>query len=389
MTGAWVLGTTAATLLNSLLWLGGGVAMGWWLRGQQRQQRRLRNHPGPGDPWPVPATEMRGWLEALPQGMLVLAPDGTIASLNQRAEQLLRLDQGLAVLGRPLAQLEPGEDVSHLVDLARDSERPQRGSWLRSCGTLELRVLPGSGGWVAVLLEGRNPLQSQLERQEAWVSDVAHELRTPITALMLVGESLGDRIVGPERQLVSRLQRELRRLQELVSDLLVLSRLENTPVAEARRQSAIDPRDVLGSVWQTLEPLAAERQVRLTVQPGRDQARRAAVDPARLHQALLNLLDNALRYSPDAGVISVRVEQRDRWCLIGVHDQGPGLSEQDLQRLFERFYRGDPSRARAPRVGSGLGLAIVQQIALSQGGLVRARNHPDGGAVLELLLPRA
>lgn len=379
-----------AGLLQPMPYLGGGVVLGWWLQGWRRPRaRQARAKPGPGEPWPVPPALLRGWLEALPQGLLVLAPDGSVASLNQRGEQLLRLEQGLAVLGQPLEALEPGEDVSHLVALARDRGRPQRGSWLRPGGTLELRVLPGSGGWVAVLLEGRNPLQSQLERQEAWVSDVAHELRTPLTALMLVGESLADRIEGPGQTLVHRLQRELTRLQELVNDLLVLSRLENTPVAESGRQSTIDPRDVLGSVWASLEPLAAERRVRLKVRPGRDQARWLAVDPARLHQALLNLLDNALRYSPDDGTITVTVEHRDRWCLIGVHDQGPGLSEIDLQRLFQRFYRGDPSRARAPRVGSGLGLAIVQQIALSQGGLVRARNHPEGGAVLELLLQRA
>jgi two-component system phosphate regulon sensor histidine kinase PhoR len=113
------------------------------------------------------------------------------------------------------------------------------------------------------------------------------------------------------------------------------------------------------------------------------------VDPARLHQALLNLLDNALRYSPSDSTIEVNLELRDRWCLIGVRDHGPGLSASDQKRMFQRFYRGDPSRARAPRVGSGLGLAIVQQIALSQGGLVRASNHSEGGALLELLLPRA
>jgi two-component system phosphate regulon sensor histidine kinase PhoR len=390
MASSSVLTPFVAALLNPLVCLGGGVGLGWWLRERREPRRRRRSAtPGPGEPWTVPPSQLRGWLEALPQGLLVLAPDDSLASLNQRAEQLLQLEQGLALLGQPLALLEPGEDVSHLVALARASDRPQRGSWLQPGGSLELRVLPGSGGWVAVLLEGRNPLQSQLERQEAWVSDVAHELRTPLTALMLVGESLADRIEGPLQPLVMRLQRELRRLQELVNDLLVLSRLENTPVAEARRQSSLDPRDVLGSVWATLEPLAMERRVRLQVHPGRDQARWSAVDPARLHQALLNLLDNALRYSPDDGTITVTIEHRDRWCLIGVHDQGPGLSEVDLQRLFQRFYRGDPSRARAPRVGSGLGLAIVQQIALSQGGLVRARNHPEGGAVLELLLPQA
>jgi two-component system phosphate regulon sensor histidine kinase PhoR len=382
----------------SLLWaLAAGGAAGWLLRGRGAWQRRRRRlPPAPGQPWPLPSEQLRQWLEALPQGWLVLAPDGRLSALNPRAEQLLDLQRqqalpALALLGQPLSTLEPGEDVLHLVALARERAVPQRGRWLRPSGDLELRVLPGGDGWVAVLLEGRNPLQRQLQRQEAWVGDVAHELRTPITALMLVGDSLAARLEGqPQAQLlVERLLKELRRLQELVNDLLALSRLENTPVAEANRQSAVDPRDVLGSVWAVLEPLASQRGVGLRVGPGRDQARLAAVDPARLHQALLNLLDNALRYSPDGSRIEVSVEHRDRWCLIGVRDHGPGLSGSDLERMFERFYRGDPSRARAPRVGSGLGLPIVQQIALSQGGLVRASNHPDGGAQLELLLPRA
>jgi len=378
-----------------LLALAGGAALGWWLRGRRtaRSTQGLnpagRRRPSPGEHWPLPPEQLRQWLEGLPQGWLVLAPDGSIASLNSRAKQLLGLDQALALLGQPLAVLDPGDDVMHLVALARDKGVAQRGSWMRPGTTLELRVMPGSRGWVAVLLEGRNPMQEQLDRHEAWVSDVAHELRTPITALMLVGDSLATRVEGQPRLLVERLQKELRRLQDLVSDLLDLSRLENTPVAEAGRQASIDPRDVLGSVWATLEPLASERGVRLSVSPGREQARLAAVDPARLHQALLNLLDNALRYTPTGTAIEVNLEQRDRWCLIGVRDRGPGLSETDQERMFQRFYRGDPSRARAPRVGSGLGLAIVQQIALSQGGLVRASNHPDGGAVLELLLPRA
>ena len=384
-----------------------GLAAGWWWRarwertersgsgrgpggtgGPGRTQRRPRR-PAPGQPWPLPPHQLRDWLETVPQGWVVLAPDGTIASLNQRAEQLLDLEQGLALLGRPLAVLGPETDVTHLVELARHKGRIQRGSWLRGSGSLELRVMPGRDGWVALLLEGRNPLDRQLQRQEDWVSDVAHELRTPITALMLVGDSLAARVEGPPSLLVDRLQRELRRLQELVSDLLDLSRLENTPVAEGNRQQAIDPRDVLGSVWSMLEPLAQARAVPLEVSPGREQAVRVAVEPARLHQALLNLLDNALRYSPDGRPIVVSFEERDRWCLIGVRDHGPGLSDSDLRRMFERFYRGDPARARAPRVGSGLGLAIVQQIALSQGGMVRARNHADGGAQLELLLPRA
>jgi two-component system phosphate regulon sensor histidine kinase PhoR len=155
----------------------------------------------------------------------------------------------------------------------------------------------------------------------------------------------------------------------------------------------VDPLDVITSVWTVIEPLAQERGVQLQVETngsGSDAAlRRAAIDPARFHQALLNLLDNALRYSPDGSAIEVDVTVRNRWCLVAVRDHGPGLSEVDLERMFQRFYRGDPSRFRSPRSGSGLGLAIVQQIALSQGGMVRASNHSDGGALLELLVPRS
>jgi two-component system phosphate regulon sensor histidine kinase PhoR len=83
----------------------------------------------------------------------------------------------------------------------------------------------------------------------------------------------------------------------------------------------------------------------------------------------------------------VRIRLESRWCRLSVRDEGEGLSEEDSRRLFERFYRGDPSRARSARGGSGLGLAIVQQIAHAHGGRVQAGNHPQGGALLELVLP--
>ncbi|MCS5699032.1 sensor histidine kinase [Cyanobium sp. FGCU-52] len=111
-------------------------------------------------------------------------------------------------------------------------------------------------------------------------------------------------------------------------------------------------------------------------------------DPSRLHRVLLNLLDNAVRYSPDGGLVQVGLQESPGWCRLSVRDQGPGLSEEDRQHLFERFYRGDPARVRSGRGGSGLGLAIVQQIVVTHGGRVQAGNHPGGGALLEVFLPR-
>ena len=367
-----------------LLTAAAGLAMGWHWRGRRPPRPRTAPSPRPGPS----DQQLREWIDAVPQGWLAIAPDDTIASANPRAESLLSCDLGAGLTGLALANLEPGDEVMHLIELSRQKGISQRGRWGTGPCQLDLRVLPGRYGWVGLLLQDANLLDTQLQAQERWVSDVAHELKTPLTALMLVGDSLASGAEGRQAVLVERLQRELLRLQVLVSDLLDLTRLDNAAPGDADSSgAALDPRDVLGSVWATLEPLAQERDVGLVVSPGRDQARLALVDPGRLHQALLNLLENALHYSPDGTAIDVNLEQRDRWCLITVRDHGPGLSEADLERMFQRFYRGDPSRARSRRSGSGLGLAIVKQIALAEGGLIRASNHPEGGAVLELLLP--
>jgi two-component system phosphate regulon sensor histidine kinase PhoR len=379
------------TALALLIGAAAGGSLGLLFRRQPRLQRRRRHRQRPLDP---PETQLRAWMEEVPQGWLLLNGDNRIAGLNPRAELLLELeDSSLGLRGEPFALLDPSDELLHLVNLARDKGLPQRCSWPLRTSNLDVRVMPGDDGWVAVVLQGRNPLESQLKRQEEWVSDVAHELKTPLTALRLVGDSLALKADGRQAVLVQRLQRELKRLQVLVSDLLDLSRLDNTPFTNEAPQAVVDPAALINRVWSTLEPLASERGVQLQVEAAKhrsgDGPDLAAIDPARFHQALLNLLDNALRYSPDQASIDVGISARNRWCMVSVRDHGPGLSDTDLERMFQRFYRGDPSRARSPRSGSGLGLAIVQQIALSQGGMVRASNHPDGGALLELLVPRA
>ena len=378
-----------ASLLAFALGAAGGGSLVVWFKRKPRLKRHSRRHLL--DP---PPQQLRDWLEEVPQGWLLINSDNRIASLNPRAEVLLELeDSGLVLRGEPLASLDPSDELLHLVNLAREKGLAQRGAWPLNGGNLDVRMMPGNHGWLAVVLQGRNPLESQLEQQEQWVSDVAHELKTPLTALRLVGDSLAIKAEGRQAVLVVRLQRELERLQVLVSDLLDLSRLDNTPFNDAAAQAAVDPLAVLHNVWTILEPLASVRGVRLHIQGGssnqEESPHLAAIDPSRFHQALLNLLDNALRFSPEQSVIDVDVAARNRWCRVAVRDRGPGLSETDLERMFQRFYRGDPARARSPRSGSGLGLAIVQQIALSQGGMVRASNHPEGGALLELLVPRS
>lgn len=378
---------TAQTALQLALGFAlGGLTVGLWHGGKRKQAvvlTRLRRRQ------PIPELQLREWISSAPQGWLVLDGANRIEIINHRAESLLVRESSLAPQLHHLNDLEPSAELLHLLELCRNTGLAQRGEWSIGRADLSVRVMPGERGWLALQIEGSNPLKLQLQQQEQWVSDVAHELKTPITALRLVSESLSLKAEGRQAVLVERLEKELARLQKLVGDLLDLSRLDNTLASPSRRPATLDPRDVIDQTWSTLQELALPRGIQLRVEPKNDQARQVCVEPARLHQALFNLIENALRFSPDGSSIELTIEERNRWCLIAVRDHGPGLSETDLDRMFERFYRGDPSRARGPRNGSGLGLAIVRQIALSQGGLVRARNHPEGGAVLELFLPRA
>ena len=378
---------SAETALQLALGFGlGALSVGLWRGGTRKRvsvPTQLRRRQ------PIPDLQLREWISAAPQGWLVLDGANRIEIMNERAESLLVRGGSLAPQIQHLDDLEPSAELLHLLELCRNTGLAQRGEWSIGRNDLSVRVMPGERSWLALQIEGSNPLKLQLQQQEQWVSDVAHELKTPITALRLVSESLSLKAEGRQAVLVERLEKELERLQKLVGDLLDLSRLDNALASRSRPPAAIDPRDVIAQAWATLQELAIPRGIELQIEPKRDQARQVCVEPARLHQAVFNLIDNALRYSPDGRSIDLSIEERDRWCLIAVRDHGPGFSATDLDRMFERFYRGDPARARGPRNGSGLGLAIVRQIALSQGGLVRARNHPGGGAVVELLLPRA
>ena len=349
-----------------------------WLRSPRSARRRpTANLPT--------ARELLSWMDTSPAGWILLNREGRVCHLNPRAEQLLGVSGGLPAEGLPLESLCGDSTLLEAVAIARRLDRPQRLDWRTRREDLDVLVAPASGGWLGVQLQNRRSLEAQLEQQERWVSDVAHELKTPLTALLLVGDSLAAQVNSGNAHLVERLQRELLRLQELVGDLLELSRLENTLPGTGLPLAPLLLPDLVEQVWAGLRPLAEQRAIALDLQT--PPALSIAADRSRLHRALLNLLDNAIRYSPDGGVVHVRLESRAGWCLIGVQDQGPGFSAADLEHMFERFYRGDPSRVRSQRTGSGLGLAIVQQIAASHGGRVQAHNHGAGGGVIELLLP--
>ena len=336
-------------------------------------------------------------------GWVLLDGEDRICHISPRAERILLAEieggtaagsgaaRGAAVrlLGTPLALVCDDPTLLSSIALARRQQRAQRLEWRYGAEDFDLAVVPDRDGWMALQLQSRRSLEAQLDQQERWVSDVAHELKTPLTALLLVGDSLAAQVNDGNARLVERLQRELRRLQDMVVNLLELSRLENALPGEGLSLEVVDLEQLVEQVWQNLRPVAEQRGVSLSLQvKGPPETLQIRGDQARLHRALLNLLDNALRYSPSGAEVEAGIGSRGGWCQLSIRDRGPGLSEDDLNHMFERFYRGDSSRVRQERTGSGLGLAIVQQIAATHGGRVQARNHGSGGALLELILPQ-
>ncbi len=233
-----------------------------------------------------------------------------------------------------------------------------------------------------------NEMASSLETTERrrlqLVGDVAHELRTPLTTLDGYLEGLEDGVIAPSEETWRLLRAETGRLTRLVNDLSELWR------AEARqlplRMEAVDTAAVAAEVVDRFGPLAAARGIAFDL---RAEPAVARGDRDRVAQVLANYLSNALRHAPDGSVVTVTTSSADGEVTLSVADQGPGLARDQLEAVFERFYRVDAARSRASG-GSGIGLAIVRALAGAMGGRAWAESGGSGsGATFVLELPAA
>jgi histidine kinase len=234
-----------------------------------------------------------------------------------------------------------------------------------------------------------NRMAEQLARTEtlrqALIADVAHELRTPLTTIRGSMEGLQDGVLKPDPETFHRVHREAARLERLVEDLQSLSRLES-----GRHALDLSRQDIAGLVRraaETLQPAFNEKKVALAVDAP-DGLPHIQADPDRVTQAVLNLLTNALHFTPEGGRVQVHITLTGEAIHVAVEDTGVGISAEHLPHLFERFYRVDKSRARA-QGGSGIGLAITRQIMEAHGGEARAESGGEGrGSRFTLVFPR-
>jgi len=400
-------------------------------------------------------------LQSAPIAYLQVDDENRLVWCNGVAFQLLAIQQWDLVKPRLLLQLVRSYELDQLVDEARASQKSVCTDWLfhpplsafstfsesvrRESISIRGYGLPLGDGQVGVFLENRQEAEVLKQQRDRWASDVAHELKTPLTSIRLVAETLQSRLDPPLRAWVDRLLNEVIRLSNLVQDLLDLSQLHTNPAARLNLKS-LNLVELVQSAWLNLEPLARKKHLQIDY-TGENPAMIDGDEP-RLYRVLVNLLDNSIKYSPPRQHIQVQVSfvtvndphhsfpgispdpgntpnngiapipddaTDEDPSLLGqqvcleVIDAGPGFHENDLPYVFDRFYQADLSRSRlgdshdlelpaststagsksdSYPASSGLGLAIVRQIVEAHQGRVMASNHPEtGGAWLRVFLP--
>lgn len=216
------------------------------------------------------------------------------------------------------------------------------------------------------------------------VANVSHELRTPLGALQAILENVVDGVSDPDPQTLRTMLAQTRRLGRLVTQLLDLSRLEAGEQPFDIRPFA--PREILQSAAREAR-LHAPDDVIFSIDAPADL--RAEGDPERVHQVVMNLVENAVRYSPRPGRVALRAAAgADHTVVLEVEDEGPGIPHEDLERVFERFYRGEDQRG-SDGGGAGLGLAIARWIVELHGGSIRAERREPHGSHVVFTLPQA
>ncbi len=327
--------------------------------------------------------EMKTLIETMADGVLATDARGTILTLNTAARRLL--GYGLTEALPPLHELfheKPALDLVRAVLAGQEAE--PCGLELGGCALLVTgRALP-NGGALLVLRDVTELRRLEKVRRD-FVANVSHELKTPLTVIAGYAETLAAEAAtgGQAQQFAQIILNNAHRMQRLVEDLLDLSRIESGYWRPTPQQ--VDAAAVAREAWEAFVERAAERRIGFAVDVA-PEAGAIFADPVALQQVFTNLFDNALRHTPPGGSITVSTVSSDNTVRLAVQDTGSGIAPEHLPRIFERFYRADPGRARE-QGGTGLGLAIVKHLVEAHGGRVDALSRLGQGTTIRMFFP--
>ena len=304
----------------------------------------------------------------------------------------LYISEGVEALGILRDGRITSPEFIALSRVVRRTNKPQKGKISVARGPigegvreLTVQVIPLSDGTsVLAQLSDETEQERINDIRRDFVANISHELKTPIGALSLLSEAVLSAKDEPEAvtKFATRMAIESKRLTDLVQEIINLSRLQDSdPLEEAQ---VFDANDFIVEGIDRCRTVADSRNIEVVFSPGPDVA--ILGDREQLVMAVHNLIENAINYSPEGTSVSVTTEAKDGILHISVADQGIGIPEADLERIFERFYRVDPARSRETG-GTGLGLSIVKHVAIKHGGDINVWSSKGIGSTFELRLP--
>jgi len=329
-------------------------------------------------------TRLAAILDQLSDGVLIADAEGRVQFANPAAEKLL---------GLPLESHSVTEALRHhvLVEAwrrCRENEEVQSES-VEIPSTrqfLQLIVVPDrdTRGGTLLLVQDLTRVRKLETVRRDFVSNLSHELRTPLASLKALTETLqGGALTDPEAgpRFLGRIHTEVDALTQMAQELLDLSKIESGQVT--LNLKPVSPAEVLHAAAERMRVQAERAGVELTVEAANPP--RARADAARLEQVLVNLIHNAIKFTPRGGSVTLSAEAKKDAVLFGVRDTGAGIPADDLPRIFERFYRVDKSRTGS---GSGLGLSIAKHIVEAHGGKIWAESREGQGSIFYFSIPQ-
>ena len=374
----------------------------WWRAQQQQAHEQVRRLGERIAGVERRRSELEAVLASMGEGVVAIDSDEQIISLNRVAARLLSLDPQHAI-GRPLHEVVRNAALQRLVTQTLDA--PQQ---TPAVGELTLHLSPGNAADDRTLQVQASPIReadgrhagavvvmqdvTRLRRLEKvrrdFVANVSHEIKTPISAITAAVETLihdPQMPDAPRQNFTGMIARQAERLDAIVEDLLSLTRLEQEGPAAA---SDLEPHPLGPSIAAACETCQANARAKSITLQLHTPPLTARIVPSLLEQALINLIDNAIKYSPPHTTVRIAAHRRGDDVAIEVNDQGRGIEAEHLPRIFERFYRTDRARSRAVG-GTGLGLSIVKHATESLGGRASVHSRLGQGSTFTLTFPHA
>jgi two-component system phosphate regulon sensor histidine kinase PhoR len=321
-------------------------------------------------------------IEALNEGVVAIDRQRRVARINRSGRQLLGVQ---AEVPFPMNFLPRDRTLQDALAEALDGRIVAGVETHIGSRTVALTARPlGDGGAVLAVFDLTGTRRLENVRRD-FVANVSHELKTPLTAIRGFAETLATELAPDEQhaRFADTIRTNAERMQHLIDELLDLARIESggwtpTPVA-------VDVASAAAEAAAPYQDEAKQRGLSLLVEVN-PAAATVRADPVAVRQVLGNLVDNAVRYTPSGGTVTIFARRDDGSFALGVRDTGSGIAPEHLPRVFERFYRADPARSRAAG-GTGLGLAIVKHLVEAHGGRVQAESSPGGGTTITAFFP--